>query len=117
MHREIDPWFRNEMVRSVITCMHEDPAGRRADSSVFTQCVIVLVDPSRFTRVVNKCHTMKKKQWRATLGQRSHATQTNACKSVEHGHARACPRKCYTFSELEQPAEYNDVYMTYMYTY
>ena len=51
------------------------------------------------------------KQWRATLGQRSHATQTNACKSVEHGHARACPRKCYTLSELEQLAEYNAVYM------
>ena len=51
------------------------------------------------------------KQWRATLGQRSHATQTNACKSVEHGHARARPRKCYTLSELEQLAEYNAVYM------
>ena len=32
----------------------------------------------------NTCHMYAFKQWRATLGQRSHATQTNACKSVEH---------------------------------
>ena len=59
----------------------------------------------------NTCHMYAFKQWRATLGQRSHATQTNACKSVEQGHARARPRKCYTLSELEQLAEYNAVYM------